>query len=123
MTACMSRHNRLTDCDDNVLLVSGKCSQEALISVAEASQPIEAAHIRLRSAMAAAASAAEGGELQGMYERKLRALTLEAATKRMLDPKLDSTWTQFVTVYLQHRDKVATEMTALISSFEPDAAM
>jgi hypothetical protein len=73
--------------------------------------------------MAAAASAGEGGELQGMYERKLRALTLEAATKKVLDPKLDTTWSQYVAVYLAHRDKVASDLTSLISSFDTEAPM
>jgi len=69
------------------------------------------------------AGSGDGGELQGMYERKLRNLTLAASAMRVLDPKLDTTWVRYVTVYLAHRDKVAAELAVLISAYDQEAPL
>ncbi|KAA0150198.1 hypothetical protein FNF29_05438 [Cafeteria roenbergensis] len=69
------------------------------------------------------AASGDGGELHGMYERKLRALTLAAAAKRVLDPKLDTTWERYITVYLSHRDAVATDLACLVSSYDQEAPL
>jgi hypothetical protein len=69
----------------------------------------------------AAAGGADGGELKDMYERKLRAMGVCAVATRVLDKRLDTRWHKFMEVCLAHRDKVASDMSVLISSYDHEA--
>ena len=95
-------------------------------SASEGRSPGRTPEPRARSLVAQVlrmAASGDGGELHGMYERKLRALTLAAAAKRVLDPKLDTTWERYITVYLSHRDAVATDLACLVSSYDQEAPL
>ena len=69
----------------------------------------------------AAASGSEGGELKDMYERKLRAMGVCAVATRVLDKSLDTRWTKFMEVCLAHRDRVASDLSILISAYDHEA--